>query len=500
MPEISDIVRVTAQIAAQGVLRREFGTTLFVYESTVGDSTDEAVIRGARARDLRVNFYSSASAVNDEYVDGTEARAAAAIYFQQVPFPKNFATAAVFPTGAPTYVLGVAANTGSLATIIGLGTSQIIVAGQTLDVDFAVTGTGATGFNAVATRLQAQISGITNPDLSAVTVNWSTDHFVVTVPNGAAINGITGPAATALGFGGDTYFEGVDDEFTSEGLERILGLNNQWYWLTAAPSIWSDRTKALDIAAWAATQEISLILESDDPTVLNANETSSIPAALFALEYDRTSVIWSRTRDYKSVSYAGRFSSVNFSQSNSIITGKFQDLPGTTPDEITLTQKRELDRKRLNHYSPYGADSITAEGVTLRSGTFIDVRYFLDWLINAVQTNVYNLLRQSPTRIPQTRDGIAAINNTITSVMEEAVRNGGIAPGQLTEALRSDVARTTGAQDFDGALTLGYLIHIDSLATQPQSDRAQRIAPPVRIWIKGAGAIHFVNISITFEN
>ncbi len=38
--------------------------------------------------------------------------------------------------------------------------------------------------------------------------------------------------------------------------------------------------------------------------------------------------------------------SVDFEAPNSIFTGKFQRLPGILPDDLTPTQKAELDRKR----------------------------------------------------------------------------------------------------------------------------------------------------------
>ena len=495
MPEISNIVRVSAILAPQGVLRREFGRTLFLYPAADSPDLDR------RARDLRVNEYASQATVANDYGTTEEAYRAGNIYFQQVPYPRDFLTAAWFEGGAVSQLVGTVPD-GPLTAIKALSNTTITVAGQSLSIDLDVTGTGNTGFGNIAAALQTAIRTIADPDLSGATVTYDTDHFVVSVPSGADLGGVfAGAAAGTLGLGETAVYQrGTPPETVTEALDRIEAINNSWYWLTLAPAIYTVEASALAVAAWAAPKTVQLVIDNTNMGVLLQNEAASIPAKLSALEYDRTSVVWSRTPDYKAVSLAGRFSSVNFAAPNALITAKFKDLPGTLPDDITSTQKAELDRKRLNHYSPFGGDSIFVEGWTLRPGTWIDVRYWLDWLVNATQIAVYNRLRQSPARIPQTDDGIKAIQNVVENVMEQGVRNGGAAPGQLSEALANDVRLATGNREFNGFLSTGYLVYIEPVALQPQSDRTQRKAPPVRVWAKGSGAVHFVEVSIVFEN
>ena len=72
----------------------------------------------------------------------------------------------------------------------------------------------------------------------------------------------------------------------------------------------------------------------------------------------------------------------------------------------------------------------------------------------------------------------------------QAVRNGGAAPGQLSTALRADVQQTTGNEDFDGFLVKGFLVYMNPISEQSQSDRDDRDSTPARVWVKGAGAIH----------
>jgi hypothetical protein len=48
-------------------------------------------------------------------------------------------------------------------------------------------------------------------------------------------------------------------------------------------------------------------------------------------------------------------------------------------------------------------------------------------------------------------------------------------------------------------LPKGYYVYAQPVAQQNQSDRDARKAPPIQAIIKGAGAIHFADITVTFQ-
>ena len=135
----------------------------------------------------------------------------------------------------------------------------------------------------------------------------------------------------------------------------------------------------------------------------------------------------------------------------------------------------------------------------MKQNVWADVRYFLDWAVNAVQVDVFNLLKNSNV-VPQTEAGVTAEQAVIESVMEQAVRVGGIAPGQMSASTILDIQQTTGNADFDGFLPKGYLIYAAPIIQQSQSDRNARKSPPFKVWMKGSGAIHEVEIALIFEN
>ena len=306
-------------------------------------------------------------------------------------------------------------------------------------------------------------------------------------------------AASALGLdnaSGGSIDPGHASETIGEAMDAISGLDDGWYFVTVDSGIRLG-ADLLSLSRWVQAKVHMLALDVVDEGVLTPNESTSLAAQLSSLEQQRTFLVWSRTRDSKALSLAGRLSSVNFEGQNTLITPKFKSLPRTVSDIVTTAQKEELDRKWVGYYTRFGPDAIFAEGWT-QSGDWIDVRYWLDWIISAIQDEVYNLLRQHPTRVPQTAEGLASIEAAIERVCEAGRRNGGLAPGRVSETVANDIRLAINNPDFDGFLTRGYLVVVGSIADQLEQDRNARKAPPARVWITGSGAMHSATIILTF--
>jgi hypothetical protein len=91
------------------------------------------------------------------------------------------------------------------------------------------------------------------------------------------------------------------------------------------------------------------------------------------------------------------------------------------------------------------------------------------------------------------------LKSAIERICEEGVRNGGIAGGTVSDAITNDIRQTTGNESFDGLLPTGYYVYSEPMALQDQSDRNQRKATPIKVWLKGSGAIQEVDIAVVFE-
>ncbi len=411
--------------------------------------------------------------------------------------------------------------TGEHADELGLGTVEIttgvdgIGAGSLTWQGYTISGldfTGAASYDDVANIVQTALRAVTasgRADLRSASVEYDpADFFRASL--GFRTNGDPYPIAgfmaddaqepaSALGLD-STSGGGIDpghaSETIGEAMDVISGLDDGWYFVTVDSGI-TTRADLLSLSRWVQAKIHMLALDVVDEGVLTPNESTSLAAQLSGLEQQRTFLVWSRTRDNKALSLAGRLSSVNFEGQNTLITPKFKSLPRTVSDIVTAAQKKELDRKWVGYYTRFGPDAIFAEGWT-QAGDWIDVRYWLDWITKAIQDEVYNLLRQHPTRVPQTAEGLASIEAAIERVCEAGRRNGGLAPGRVSETVANDIRLASNNPAFEGFLPAGYLVAIGSIADQLQIDRDARRSPTIRVWLKGSGAMHHVTIGLVF--
>ena len=487
------------------------GTVTFLGQTVTGldfsDVTDYDDVASTLQTALRATSATSLDEVEVAY-DST-----ASAFVVTLPLDSSGGTTAVTDpfTGSSAAPLGL--DTVDMTPgIDGIGAGSISWQGSTISgLDF----TDAASYADVAETLQTALRAVraaARADLRSATVTYDPAGFFLVElgfdPSSGEPYPITGyiadvvqSAASVLGLDseGDVITQGHVSEAIEEAMDAISRLNDSWYSVAVDSSI-VDTESAVSLAQWVeARQQHMLSLDTTETVVVTPDESSSLAARLSSLGLDRTFVVWSRSADHKALSMAARLSSVRFDGLNTLITAKFQSLPGTVPDALTSAQQEELDRKRVNYYTRFGQDAIFAEGWALKSGTWIDVRYWLDWITSAIQTEVYNLLRQHPSRVPQTNEGIVSITAAIERVCEAGRRNGGIAPGQVAESVANDIRLATNNPSFDGFLTLGYLVTAGSIADQLQADRDARRSPAVRVWVKGSGAIHFATIELVFS-
>lgn len=492
--EIDSIVRVAATIQAQGALRREFGRGLFL--------TDNARVSASGSG--RVVPFPNQAGIASVFPPASAPYNAGAVWFSQDPAPRNLLVAGFSKSARNTVITG-SRVTAAVASISAIANGTVVFNGQTaMGVDFSAAGSLA----AVAAVLQTTLQSLL-PSVS-VAYDAASGAFVITDDTSAGVTDIANNGAVEVSSAGadesalfglnppDNFSLGTAGETVAEALDAIEAANDSFYWVVPDPAAVDD-DDLLAIAAWAEARDRQAVVDVSGAATLVANETTSAAARLHAGDFGRTAAVWSSVLDYKALSVAARASSWNPAASNSIPTLKFKRLPGTASDNITAVQKAELDRKQINHYSPVGGVNIYAEGYNLRAGYWTDVILWLDWFTGAQRTALFNLLTAG-ARVPQSADGETAIIDVCSGVCEEGIRNGGIASGAVSPALAQEIRAVTGNPDFTDTLSTGYLVHIGPFAAQSQQDRDLRKSPPVRIFVKGSGAIHSVEVDINFEN
>lgn len=264
-----------------------------------------------------------------------------------------------------------------------------------------------------------------------------------------------------------------------------------WYGLAIADSADLVEADVISVAAAIEASSLSRILAvtTADVNVLVAGNTDNIGYKLKAAGYARTFWQYSSSSKYAAISAFGRAFTVNFTGNNTTITLKFKTEPGITYETLTTAQAAAIDAINGNVYVYYANDTAIIQQGVMANGDFFDERHGLDWLQNYVQTNLYNLLYTSTTKIPQTDAGVTRLMTNVEASLDQAVNNGLIAPGVWNGG-------PIGQIESGDTLTKGYYVYADAVANQAQSDREARKSPVIQAAIKLAGAIHYGDVQI----
>lgn len=478
---VSTIVNVTITTAPTFPSRQGFGTLNIVGISPVIGAQE------------RARIYNNADGVAVDFDSSTEERKAADVYFSQTPKPVqlvisrrfNVAVAAQIRSGGnPETDIGVwkAITDGRLNINIDSTLAE------TADVDFSSVTTLADVAAAMQTALQAVHTGAT------VEYRESEGRFYVTSGTTGAGSTIQFPvppsAGTdvttqfALGLGDATKADGLAAESLTDALDAIQDKNQDWYGVCVTKEIRDSETEILEVAAWVEARVKVFTNDTDDRDVIDAANPNDIATKLKAKNYRRSMTCFNYVPgEYLAVSAVGRAFTVNFSAPNSTITLMFKQMPGLTTSPLSQSEFSALKSKNANALVSIGGNVMFAEG-KMANGTFFDEVHGVDWLQNAIETNVFGKLYTDTTKTAMTDPGTASLQQKVEEALAEATFNGLGAPGYDSN---------------DVFLPKGYLTSVVPMRNHNQSDKEARIAPPISFTLLGAGAIHGVSVVGTFE-
>lgn len=107
-----------------------------------------------------------------------------------------------------------------------------------------------------------------------------------------------------------------------------------------------------------------------------------------------------------------------------------KELSGVASDNLSDYLINELDSLNCNYYTIAGSKGDTYPGLTLNK-SWIDEVYSLDWLEDALKSNVLNLF-QSNDIIPYTEKGTSLIKSVVEKCLAQALNNGVISKYLVT--------------------------------------------------------------------
>ncbi len=487
---VSSVVNVSIAIGATFPARAGFGTLNIVTEET-------GVIGIAE----RIRSYQNLDGVAADWGSNTEVLKAATAYFSQQPKPTSLKVSTRYSTDQSAQLRGGSVVDETDLLLVADGSFAISIDGDAQDITGLDFTDAEVTLDDIAASIQVALQAVASGGYIAATcVHDGSRFFITSGTTGVSstisfltpVSPTTGTDISSLlqmQQGEGTKSDGIAGENITASLNAIQNIDSDWYGLLFTKEVRdgflvNTEPAVTAAAAWCEARVKVFGNTSNDLDVLDSVTTNDIASILQNSNYRRTMTTFSSFADqYPSASILGRAFTVNFSQVDSTITLKFKQMPGITVEQLTQSQKAVLDSKSANALITVGTSDMFAESF-MANGVFFDEVHGVDWLTNAIETNVFGYLLTRTTKVPYTNKGIAALEQQVIKALDEAVNNGLIAPGETIDS------------EFLGT---GYKVTTIPAEDINQSDKEARHYPGLSFIVLGAGAIHSVQINGVFE-
>lgn len=481
---VDRVVRVTINLQPLAASRRNFGVLLIAGPSDVIQA------------DERIRTYTGIDGVAADFGLDAPEYLAAELFFSQSPKPAILQIGRWLKEATPATLRGGILTAQEMAIARFQAVTEGSLTFQVGDETVAVEGldfSACTNLNGVASVVNNKLAE------AGIVLAFDGERFAVTTTEtgpDARLGWCADPesgagVATLLKLTQATALAPVDGQDAETIKEAVVALADRgdWYGLAIADdSLTVD--EHIEVAQYIQASSKSRIYAATvtDTRVLDATYTGDLASMAKALKLSRTFICYSANPN-AAISAIGRAFTVNFSANRSTITLKFKQLPSVAAEGLTETQATALAAKRCNVFAQYDNDTAILQEGVMSGDAYFDEIHGTDWLQNAVQTELWNTLYQSKTKIPQTNSGVTQLITCIESVLEQAVNNALVAPGQWN-------GDGFGQLEQGDYLPKGYYIYSLPVELQAQSEREQRKCPPIQCAIKLAGAIHSVDVAI----
>ena len=305
-----------------------------------------------------------------------------------------------------------------------------------------------------------------------------------------AANQVVNIGAALLG-GASVSFGLPVCESPTDAIRACRAINTEWY---AVSYLGATPDDVLSIAQYVeAVRPVSVQFYTTDEDLILSNNPESIFHRLRLKSFRRSIGQFSRT-PFAVCGILGFAMGANTRLSRSAYTLMHKRVVGIVPDDITLTQVTFLQRQNGNYYVSRGAEYFMFERGTMADGVWFDEIINLDMLVNDMQLAILDLFVSRP-KVPQTEGGMNDIKIAMGPSLRRMAMIGFIAPGRWNGPNIYTEPDYAPLQTGD-MLETGYMILSEPIDYQSQAGRDARIAPPIYVAIKLAGAIHHVTVRI----
>jgi len=246
-----------------------------------------------------------------------------------------------------------------------------------------------------------------------------------------------------------------------------------------------DTVDMKSIASWVQARTKVLFATTNDAAVKKTStQLGTVAKDIADLSLSRTMLVYGEdSSQYPCASAAGRAFTVNFRGTNTTLTLFMKKLPGITVSNLSSAQKAALEALNINAFIDVADNYLFNDG-RQADGSWFDAIHGQDWLKNYIQTNVFNVLYLSPTKVPYTDSGVSRIVDSVIFSMEQGIRNGLLAPGFDANG------------DYQSA---GYAVTAIPVSEVSDADKGSRIYGGISFSAVGAGALHNIIITGSFS-
>ena len=487
---IDNIVNVNIAIGAPFPRRAGFGTLNIV--------TAETGVIGIAERS---RLYNDIDGVANDWPSDSEALVAATSYFSQNPRPTSLIISTRYPEGASGQVRGGSVSEADELLQVSDGSFSIWIDGAQEDITALDFTSGQVDLDEIADVIALALLAVGTGGYAQSTCSYDGSRFIITSGTSGATSEVSflSPVDPIIGTdissmlrmrqGEGTSSVGVEPETITDSLNAIEANSTGWYGLVFTKEVRDNviinGEDAVEAAArWCEARVKTFGNTTNDLDALDTVSTTHIGSVLNALGMNRTMTTFCSAVDsYPSASIMGRAFTVDFGQPDSTITLKFKQIPGISAEQLSASELVALASNNVNALISVGGYSMFSES-NMASGLYFDEIHGVDWLQNAIQTNVFGYLLSRETKVPYTNKGVAAIEQQLINALDEAVRNGLISAGYSANG------------EF---LARGYKTSTINVEDVNPSDREARFYSGLSFIAIGSGAIHAVQINGTFE-
>lgn len=484
---VSRLVDIDVILTPVGAQAQNLSTMLFLSTVSVIDVVE------------RFRVYESYDAVVQDFGSGTAVKAAQA-YFSQQPAPRQFM---IGKWARSSVEGGLRCKSPTPGGVNASDWTGITSGGFDVTVDGGSV-QHLTGLNFSAVTTMDDVAGVITAALTGAVCVWepSFQRFTFRSSTTGAASAVSFLSAPGSGtdisdnLGGRSTDSGayLYAGQVAESVGKVMSIfdgehGQQWYALAVGFETDNDRLNFSAYIEATNNKHIYFTGTNDGNVLLPGNDTDII-SQLKALSRRRTFVQYDSDDSLVAhVSAAAKLLSVNYLESNSALTLMFKNEPGVTPEALNSTQAGAIESKNGNVFVQYDNETSILQRGVMTDGTFADIVAGTDWLAVTVQTQLWNTLYTTPTKIPQTDAGVNLLVTKAEQVCSQAVTNGLLAPGIWN-------SNGFGLLRDGDYLDKGFYVYAPRVDSQLQADRAARRAPPIQVAAKLAGAIHEVSMTI----